>query len=205
MSIEAMKQMVEALEEIALAGMSGTGQESDEAMIEWHARQAWNFISIAARQLEPLRQAIATEQSSATQEPYGWVSDGNFYKVQQFRLEGGAYEDQVAVYTHPPVPQGHKPKADVPTSLNAATQLDQTSCYCPNCEALSKKLAEQEPKREPLTDEQTHEAIGTAGIDLLELAKLWSDNKIHVYQFDNEARKIIKAVLLRAHGIKGAA
>jgi hypothetical protein len=58
------------------------------------------------------------------------------------------------------------------------------------------------PANKPLTGEQEHEVIGTAGVDLLELAKLWSDNKIHVYQFDNEARKIIKGVLHRAHGIK---
>jgi hypothetical protein len=64
-----------------------------------------------------------------------------------------------------------------------------------------KPLYTTPPQRKPLSDEQTHEAIGTAGVDLLELAKLWSDNKIHVYQFDNEAQKIIKAVLLRAHGI----
>ena len=58
------------------------------------------------------------------------------------------------------------------------------------------------PANKPLTGEQEHEVIGTAGVDLLELAKLWSDNKIHVYQFDNEARKIIKGVLHRARGIK---
>lgn len=41
----------DALREIALAGMSGTGQESQESMTAWHARQAWNFIGIAARAL----------------------------------------------------------------------------------------------------------------------------------------------------------
>jgi nitroreductase len=54
---EALKLALEALEEIALAGMSGTGQESDEAMTNWHARQAWKFIGIAARALEPIKQA----------------------------------------------------------------------------------------------------------------------------------------------------
>ena len=53
----ALKQALEALEEIALAGMSGTGQESKEAMTAWHARQAWKFIGIAARALEPIKQA----------------------------------------------------------------------------------------------------------------------------------------------------
>jgi hypothetical protein len=39
----------EALESIALAGMSGSGQESEEGMRDWHARRAWEFIGIAAR------------------------------------------------------------------------------------------------------------------------------------------------------------
>jgi hypothetical protein len=43
----------EALEEIALAGMSGTGMESEEGMQAWHARQAWKFIGIAARAIAP--------------------------------------------------------------------------------------------------------------------------------------------------------
>lgn len=67
------------------------------------------------------------------------------------------------------------------------------------------ELFDRPHQRLPLTDEQEYEAIGTAGVDLLELAKQWADNEIHVYQFDNEARKIIKAVLRRAHGIKGGA
>jgi hypothetical protein len=50
---------LEALQEIALAGMSGTGQESEEGMRDWHARQAWRFIGIAARALDPIRAALA--------------------------------------------------------------------------------------------------------------------------------------------------
>jgi nitroreductase len=59
---EALKLALEALEEIALAGMSGTGQESDEAMTAWHARQAWKFIGVAARALEPIKQARALDK-----------------------------------------------------------------------------------------------------------------------------------------------
>ena len=64
----------------------------------------------------------------------------------------------------------------------------------------AKALAEQPAQRTwaGLTHEDTYEATGTASTDLLDLAKLWSDNKVHVYQFDNEARKIIEAVLRRA-------
>ena len=55
---EALKTALAALEEIAFAGMSGSGQESEDAMTEWHARQAWKFISIAARSLETIKQAL---------------------------------------------------------------------------------------------------------------------------------------------------
>ena len=71
MSIElkqAAQQALEALEEIALAGMSGTGQESEEAMRDWHARQAWKFIGVAARALDPLRTAIQQAEAK-TDEP----------------------------------------------------------------------------------------------------------------------------------------
>ena len=79
MSITAMKQAIDALEEIALAGMSGTGQESEEGMRDWHARQAWKFIGIAARALDPLRTAI---QQAETQQP-----DNAACKSVQKRLE----------------------------------------------------------------------------------------------------------------------
>jgi len=58
MTQEALKLALEALEEIALAGMSGTGQESERAMTEWHARQAWKFIGIAARQRTAIKEAL---------------------------------------------------------------------------------------------------------------------------------------------------
>lgn len=47
-------RLTEALREIALAGMSGTGQESEDGMRAWHARRAWEFIGIAARALSPI-------------------------------------------------------------------------------------------------------------------------------------------------------
>lgn len=58
-----IEQALEALESIALAGMSGSGQESEEGMREWHARQAWKFIGIAARSLDSLREALAQPQT----------------------------------------------------------------------------------------------------------------------------------------------
>ena len=65
---DALRAAIDALEEIALAGMSGSGQESEEGMRDWHARQAWKFIGIAARALEPARAALAAppvEQQAA--------------------------------------------------------------------------------------------------------------------------------------------
>ena len=56
---EVKSEMFDALEEIALAGMSGTGQESEEAMRDWHARRAWEFIGIAARAIDAARKGGA--------------------------------------------------------------------------------------------------------------------------------------------------
>jgi len=53
---------LEALETIALAGMSGTGQESQEALTEWHARRAWEFIGIAARAITAIKQAQQAQE-----------------------------------------------------------------------------------------------------------------------------------------------
>ena len=46
--------------------------------------------------------------------------------------------------------------------------------------------------------ETEHKLLGTSGPDLLELAKQWADNKIHVHQFVNEAEKIVAAVAQKA-------
>lgn len=43
-----------------------------------------------------------------------------------------------------------------------------------------------------------HEMLGSAGPDLLDLAKKWDANEVHVYQFVNEAEKIVKAAAQRA-------
>jgi hypothetical protein len=65
---EALRIALEALESIALAGMSGTGQESEEAMTEWHARRAWEFIGTAARAITAIKQS---------QEPVGKILVGD--------------------------------------------------------------------------------------------------------------------------------
>ena len=85
MTQEALKLALEALEEIALAGMSGTGQESDEAMTAWHARQAWKFIGIAARALGPIKEALAQPEQEPVAFPRNvqeydkdWIIDPAF-------------------------------------------------------------------------------------------------------------------------------
>lgn len=65
LSDEPVRLALDALEEIALAGMSGTGQESEEGMRAWHARRAWEFIAIAARARDEVRTALATKGGSA--------------------------------------------------------------------------------------------------------------------------------------------
>lgn len=71
---KALNLALEALEEIALAGMSGTGQESHEGMTAWHARQAWSFIGIAARALGPIKEALAKQEffKHTVEQPYEW-------------------------------------------------------------------------------------------------------------------------------------
>jgi len=60
----ALRIALDALDEIALAGMSGTGMESEEGMRDWHARQAWKFIGIAARAKLGAQAAIAKATGS---------------------------------------------------------------------------------------------------------------------------------------------
>lgn len=50
-----------ALDEIA-AGMSGSGQESEDGMRDWHARRAWEFIGIAARARSEIAALAASKQ-----------------------------------------------------------------------------------------------------------------------------------------------
>ena len=79
---EALKLALEALEEITLAGMSGSGQESEEAMTAWHARQAWKFIGIAARALDPIKQALAAQQ-----EPVACLSETQAKAILNLALD----------------------------------------------------------------------------------------------------------------------
>jgi hypothetical protein len=66
------------------------------------------------------------------------------------------------------------------------------------------ELEQQLAARVRLTDDQMHEVRQTSCAQLLDLARQWADNKIHVSQFTNEAEKIITSVARRVeadHGI----
>ena len=85
---EAAAAALDALEEIALAGMSGTGQETEEGIRAWHARQAWKFIGIAARALDPLRAALADADRTPTQQGAACVilPDGSAFATASWPL-----------------------------------------------------------------------------------------------------------------------
>ncbi len=81
---EALQAACDALEEIALAGMSGTGQESEDGMRAWHARRAWEFIGIAARALDPIRDALDAAPAPVAQpagEPVAQQDEANWTEV----------------------------------------------------------------------------------------------------------------------------
>ena len=58
---EALSLAVEALDRIAFAGMAAPPEMSKEARTEWHAKQAFVFIGIAAWALESMKATGETE------------------------------------------------------------------------------------------------------------------------------------------------
>lgn len=89
---QAAQAALEALEEIALAGMSGTGQESPEAMTAWHARRAWEFIRIAAVAKEKLSAALAAQQAA---QPVAEVHAAHLHPAE----DGGHWCREVLLYS----------------------------------------------------------------------------------------------------------
>jgi hypothetical protein len=118
MSIEAMKQALEALELAIQNGefpqgsgilhnLYDTAKSMRQAIAELEKQEpvAWNGWVLREVYFEdgiPCTHREPPKREAEKQEPFGWVIGCNFYKVQQFHFEGGAYENQVAVYTHPP-------------------------------------------------------------------------------------------------------
>lgn len=52
---------------------------------------------------------------------------------------------------------------------------------------FARAILSPRPERVPMTGDQWTDVLGSAGPDLLDLAKQWADNKVHVYQVVNEA------------------
>ena len=91
---EALRVAIDALEEIALAGMSGSGQESEEGMRDWHARRAWEFIRIAARALEEIKPA-----AQAAPVPSADAADAQFEALcREHGIAGTAAAAQCRVF-----------------------------------------------------------------------------------------------------------
>jgi nitroreductase len=92
---EALKLALEALEKIALAGMSPSPEMCDNGRDAWHARQAWSFIGIAARALDPIKEALAQPE----QEPVGrlLIKDGYISVAAMIQKDG-----EYLLYVAPP-------------------------------------------------------------------------------------------------------
>ena len=87
MTQEALKQM-----NLALETMEAAGKRIDELKAENKA----------------LKEALAQPE----QEPVAWMVKGDLYKTQQFHLEGGAYANQIPLYTTPPQRTEQEPMVD---------------------------------------------------------------------------------------------
>ncbi len=83
------------------------------------------------------------------------------------------------------------------------TDAQLTAAYLAWCktngtpESFARAILALRPERVPMTGDQWTDVLGSAGPDMLDLAKQWADNKIHVYQVVNKAEKIVKAAVLR--------
>ena len=111
-AVDKLSIALDALEQIAMAGMSGSGQESPEGMRDWHARRAWEFIGIAARALEEVKAASGAGEPAARQDwlekPIDWHLNGVPYTHRQAIVDqcgpvALAYvQAAIAHYTTPP-------------------------------------------------------------------------------------------------------
>jgi hypothetical protein len=95
---EALKLALEALEEIALAGMSPSPEMSDIGISAWHARQAWRFIRIAAKALDPIKEALAQPTRPMQECPNYEDCKGACFQCEYFNAETGMVE-------YPPLPE----------------------------------------------------------------------------------------------------
>jgi len=92
MSKEAMKLALEALD----AALS-----DDQPYIE-KSKQAITALREALAKPDFWEGYVPEPVKPAQQEPVAWMLDGEFYKTQQFHLQGGHYANQIPLYTTPP-------------------------------------------------------------------------------------------------------
>ena len=170
---QAAQAALEALEEIALAGMSGTGQESPEAMTAWHARRAWEFIRIAAVAKEKLSAALAAQQAA---QPVAGVhaahlhpaEDGGHWCREVLLYSGGNPGDQSANGQRVKLYAAAQPQQDAECKpygdLRNAKWLD-PECYGAGaCQSLKFKAAQQ--AAQPVAQEPIHiEAVAEVVLD----------------------------------------
>jgi nitroreductase len=134
---QAMEQALEALEEIALAGMSGTGMESEEGVRDWHARRAWEFIGIAARALPALRAALSSLPDVQTvPEGYALVP----LEATQDMLDAAAPFPAHLSAKHPPEDPWH-------AMMRAATAADQSAARVTYRVMVAAASAPKEPQQ----------------------------------------------------------
>jgi hypothetical protein len=94
---EALKLALEALKKIAFAGMAAPPEMSEEGRTKWHAREAFNFIGIAAWTLDSIKEVLAQPE----QEPVariGMIGEDHFAEV--CRKAGG--NSSTPLYAAPP-------------------------------------------------------------------------------------------------------
>lgn len=143
----ALAAAVEALESIALAGMSGSGQESEEGLRDWHARRAWEFIGIAARALEPARAALrqgaqpAGEVWTDAQVMEIWIRAGKLSDVINERIRAGHAKEAIgavlaaAATLRPLTPHSEAPPQASTQGAEALRAIEEACNYSPHRDA----------------------------------------------------------------------
>ena len=135
MSIEAMKQALKAL-------------EAEHSAIYGN--------SMTARAITSLRQAIATEESSATQEPLVWMEISTAPK-DGTRILCMTSDGFVDICQWTPMPSGDKFTSSDDRTFGGFPQYEKWMPLIAG-KPPAQPEAEQAPKREPLTDEQFYAA-----------------------------------------------
>ena len=210
---EALKIALEALEEIALAGMSGTGQESDEAMIAWHARQAWKFIGIAAHQLTAIKEALAQPEQKYHRGDRLICLETEEYCVIHISGTDRQWvkfpDSHIGVYTNEQVAELFELLPKEPEQTPVAwmvwgeDNVPSLTFKKPSDKYVFDSLYTAPPQRKPLTDEMVVAAARVLNERQADACGVDRDDQWAIYcdDFKADARAMLEA----AHGIKGKA